>query len=340
MPAIRLAILIVLTALVLACSGGAPAVPPTAAPPPPTAAPPPPTAAPPVPTSAPAGQPAAKPAEKPFAQPASASPVAAAATPTSGSAAKPVAAGATPERKFEIQQPKPIQTLRPFVYPTIPPFQVPGEIQQPGQFQQLPAYTWPTIGEFQRPGEIQVPGEIQKPGEIQAVSTVPTTAECMKTATLQPVGTFTGESFKVQLAPATGDCVIPAGMIFKSAEGLQDMLVMSTVKVSMTGGPATVNAYANCMDFSKHGPEPNSKYSVGGMVGATSTLGKLIAALPSVPQEKITAAGLQAAVWAITNDVSKNSVSRVLKYEQPDADSARTILQAAGVDPASKALFK
>jgi hypothetical protein len=94
------------------------------------------------------------------------------------------------------------------------------------------------------------------------------------------------------------------------------------------------------MDFTKHGPEPGSRYTVGGMVGATSTLGRLIAALPKVPSDKITAPELQAAVWAITNDVSKASVSRVLKYEQADADSARLILQTAGIDPASKALFK
>ena len=76
------------------------------------------------------------------------------------------------------------------------------------------------------------------------------------------------------------------------------------------------------------------------MVGATSKLGKLIAALPTVPSDKITAAGLQGAVWAITNNVSKASISQVLKYEQADADSARLILQTAGIDPMSKALFK
>jgi len=41
----------------------------------------------------------------------------------------------------------------------------------------------------------------------------------------------------------------------------------------------------------------------------------------------------------LTRD-SKNSASRVLKYEQADADSARLILQTAGIDPASKNLFK
>ncbi len=108
----------------------------------------------------------------------------------------------------------------------------------------------------------------------------------------------------------------------------------------MSGSGTTVTVYANCMDFNKHGPDPSSKYTVGGMVGPNSSLGKLIAALPKVPADKITAAGLQSAVWAITNDVSKASVTRVLKADQADFDSARTILQAAGIDPASKALFK
>jgi hypothetical protein len=353
-PTFRLALLIVLSALVMACSGGtttAPtSAPATTAPAAPAAAAP--ATSPPATTAA-AAQPAAKPADKPGEKPAD-KPVAAApaaATPTAASAAKP-AVQPTAERKFEIQVPGQIQTpgamqtvgpmptVKPYVYPTIPPFQVTGEIQQPGEIQKLPPYVWPTIGEFQRPGQIQVPGEIQKPGEIQAVPNVPSTAECVKTGTLQPVGTFTGESFKVQFPAATGECLIPAGLIFKSADGKQDMMVMATVKVTMTGAPQTVTVYANCIDFSKHGPEPTSKYSVGGMVGAASSLGKLIAALPSVSSDKITTPGLQAAVWAITNDVSKNSVSKVFKFEQADLDSARTILQAAKIDPASKNLFK
>lgn len=302
----------------MACSGGTTAAPTSAPSAPLTAVPAAPATSAPAPTAA-AAKPAEKPADKPVEKPAD-KPVAAApaATPTAP-AAKP-AVQPTPERKFEIQ--------------------VPGQIQQPGAMQTVGPmatvrpYVYPTIPPF------QVPGEIQKPGEIQAVPNVPSTAECVKAGTLQPIGTFTAESFKVQFPAGTGECLIPAGLIFKSQDGKQDMMVMSTVKVTMTGAPQTVTVYANCIDFSKHGPEPTSKYTVGGMVGASSSLGKLIAALPSVSSDKITAPGLQAAVWAITNDVSKNSVSKVMKFEPADLESARTILQASGVNPTSKNLFK
>jgi len=236
--------------------------------------------------------------------------------------------------------PKPIQTLAPSANPTLRPFQVPGEIQKPGEIQQLPPYVWPTIGEFQRPGAIQQPGNIQQPREIQAVPGVPPTAQCLTTAKLQPNGAFTGESFKFEVAQAPGECVVPAGLVLKSADGKQDMLVMASVKVNASAGPTTVTVYANCMDINKHGPEPGSKYSVGGMVPASSELGKVIAGLPKVSADKITAAGLQGAVWSITNDVSRDHISKVLKFEQKDLDSARSVLESGGVATAGKSLFK
>ncbi len=129
-------------------------------------------------------------------------------------------------------------------------------------------------------------------------------------------------------------------MFFKSAEGLQDMLVMATVKVNASGGPAQVTVYANCMDINKHGPQPSSKYTIGGMVSASSPLGKVVAGLPKVSADKITAAGLQAAVWSITNDVTRDHVARVLKFDDGDLASAKLILETAGVSTADKSLFK
>jgi hypothetical protein len=235
----------------------------------------------------------------------------------------------------EIQQPRPIQTLRPDAWPT------PGQIQTPGEIQQLPPYVWPTIGEFQQPGDIQVPGEIQTPGDIQSVSgDLPSSAQCLQAAAIHPLGPFTGPSFQLDVPQTSADCQVPAGLYFQSADGLQPMLVMQTVKVNASGGPATVTVYANCMDINKHGPNPSATYTLGGTLSSTSPLGKVVATLPTVPADQITAAGLQAAVWSITNDVTRDHVARVLKFDDGDLASARLVLETAGVSTADKALFK
>jgi len=129
-------------------------------------------------------------------------------------------------------------------------------------------------------------------------------------------------------------------MYFQSAEGLQPMLVMSSVKVNASGGPTQVTVYANCMDINKHGPNPSARYTLGGMVSATSPLGKVVTGLPKLSPDKITAAGLQAAVWSITNDVTRDHVARVLKFDDGDLASAKLILETAGVGTTDKALFK
>lgn len=358
MPAKRLVILVLVALLLIACGSPAAApatqAPATAVPAQPTAAAKPadsgPAALATQATTAPAGaqptaqQPATKPVEQPAVKPTSGSPVARpAATPTAGTVAR---AEPTPARKFEIQKPGEIQqpgpwpTLAPYVYPTIGPFQVPGEIQKPGEFRQPPPYVWPTIGEFQRPGPIQVPGEIQKPGEFQVIAGVPKSADCLQGAKVMPNGHFTGESFKLEVPKGGGDCQVPAGLILKSAEGLQDMLVMATVKVNNANGSDTVTVFANCTDVNKHGPEPTSKYSVGGTVPASSPLGKLIAGLPKVPSDKVTVPGLQAAVWSITNDISRVRMAKIMTFEDKDLASARVILETAGIETQGKALFK
>jgi hypothetical protein len=225
----------------------------------------------------------------------------------------------------EIQQPGAIQTLAPFDYPTIPPFQVPGEIQQPGV--------------IQRPGEFQQPGAIQSVRPPSMVPGLPANAQCLNNAAIQPLGPFTAQSFQLEISSVSGDCQVPAGLVLKSSEGLQDMLVMTSVTVP-AGGSAKVTVYSNCMDINKHGPQPGSKYTLGGMVAADSPLGKVVANLPKVQSNKITVMGLQAAVWSITNDVTRDHVARVFQFGDADFESTRAILETTGVGTEGKALFK
>jgi hypothetical protein len=166
---------------------------------------------------------------------------------------------------------------------------------------------------------------------------LPSSAQCLNAATISPLGPFTAQSFQIEVASVSEACEVLAGLVLKSADGLQDMLVMTTTPIP-AGGKALV--YANCMDVNKHGPAPGAKYSLGGMVAPDSPLGKVVASLPEVPTNKITVTGLQAAVWAITNDVTRDHVARIFQVGDADLESAKVILETSGVGTQDKALFK
>src|SRR5829696_7083340 len=141
----------------------------------------------------------------------------------------------------------------------------------------------------------------------------------------RPTGTFTGCSFEFDLPAASGVCLVPAGMVPQSLDGRQDMLVMATVPGK--GGARTVRVYANCLDASKPGPRPGASYALGELVAADSELGRLVWALPDVPPEQVTVAGLQGAVWAITNDLPAPRLRQIFgDLAAEDLASARLLL--------------
>ncbi|MFN8522914.1 MAG: hypothetical protein U0821_07370 [Chloroflexota bacterium] len=248
----------------------------------------------------------------------------------------------SPVGKFQV--PGPIQTVGPwptapsFTYPTIGPFQVPGPIQTVGPWPTLAPYTWPTIGPIQVPGPFPTVNAL--PTRQKTFAVVPASAKCLSDARIRALGTFTARSFELEIPKSEGVCQVPAGMFMRSQEGLQDMLVMATEDVKFAGGSTKTMIYANCMDVSKHGPKEGSLYKIGGMVAPESDLGKIVAAVPAVPPNQLTVVGLQAAVWSVTNNVTRDHLGRIFQVESADLASAKTILEKAGVSTADKALFK
>jgi hypothetical protein len=129
-------------------------------------------------------------------------------------------------------------------------------------------------------------------------------------------------------------------MLMKSQNDLQDMLVMFTQPVANSTAEAQVTIYANCVNADKRGPKVGSTYVIVGMVDPSTSLGQLVSLLPQVPPDQVTVVGLQAAIWSITNDIDPGHLRRIFPVEQPDLDSARLLLEHAGVHPSERTLFK
>jgi hypothetical protein len=224
------------------------------------------------------------------------------------------AAPAVPAAQGPIQVPGPIQTVGPF--PTVAPARLPAASAELPELVPLPDLA----------------------SAAPAVIALPPEAACVTGAALRPTGRFTGYSFEVDVPAIGGSCLVPAGLVFRSLDGRQDMLVMATQPFDP--GASTVRVYANCLDASKPGPRPGAPYALGELVTADSDLGRLVWTLPDVPPDAVTEVGLQAAVWAITNNLSAAGLRRIFPaMTAEDLASARLLLQRAGVDPAGRALF-
>ena len=93
-----------------------------------------------------------------------------------------------------------------------------------------------------------------------------------------------------------------------------------------------VEAYA--LDFHKNNPSPATSFSVGDPASDD-----VVAVLEAVEQQPDTVeeiAAVQAAIWAVTDDVTQEEL--VSRGYAADREQVRVILQAAGLDPACYAL--
>ena len=65
----------------------------------------------------------------------------------------------------------------------------------------------------------------------------------------------------------------------------------------------------------------------------------ILEALNEIPEEQTSIAAIQAAIWAVIEDMSWQELSRRFETNPEDLEKARAILQAAGIDPQTKKLF-
>ncbi len=93
---------------------------------------------------------------------------------------------------------------------------------------------------------------------------------------------------------------------------------------------------AYCLNFERDNPTYATSFSVQGTSSAEVTA-VLKAADELSPSPSIGA--IQAAVWAISENISKATLLSTFSVDDDDIAQARSLLEAAGVDPTTRALF-
>ena len=92
-----------------------------------------------------------------------------------------------------------------------------------------------------------------------------------------------------------------------------------------------------CLDFHKANPSESTTFSVG--AACSPEVLQMLEALDKVPASKRSIGAIQAAIWAVTENVSREELLARFPVTAEDIESARAILQAAGIDPLSRRLF-
>ena len=218
--------------------------------------------------------------------------------------------------------------------PTIP---APPEAGVPPTTRRLPAIT----------GRVDVLNPVSAPPRtVPLTSNLPDQTECLGSATFESLGTYTGISFTTRVPEGWGDCVVPGGLVLRSPDE-QDMLLISTTPMltldgvpTSDGSPVTLNVWGNSLDASKPGPRQGTRYSIAGLVPGSSDLGRLVWTIPAAPVDQLTMVGMQAAVWAITNDLTADQLRAIVPATTVDLASAHDLLTRAGLNPQSRALFR
>jgi len=145
--------------------------------------------------------------------------------------------------------------------------------------------------------------------------------------------------------------VDPGTVLLSSAGNEQDMVVRrllgwrvdqntykATEFITLFGPQGTEQHYAveaYCLDFDKDNPGSSTSFSVGDPPPAA--VQAVLDAVEQLPAAAEDVAAVQAAIWAVTDDVTGPELAS--RGYEPDQESVRSILQMAGLDPACYALF-
>ena len=145
--------------------------------------------------------------------------------------------------------------------------------------------------------------------------------------------------------------VDPGTVLLSSAGNEQDMVVRrllgwrvdqnsynATEFITLFGPQGAEQHYAveaYCLDFHKDNPGSSTSFSIGDP--APAAVQAVLDAVEQLPAAAEDVAVVQAAVWAVTDDVTGPELAS--RGYEPDQESVRSILQTAGLDPACYALF-
>ena len=168
-------------------------------------------------------------------------------------------------------------------------------------------------------------------------------------------GASSGDSINLgltRLTPHAIEITVPKGTVLFASDRSQNMVVwkvrgkpkdtMWIIAVSKivldSSKPQTFILEAYCLDFHKENPRSSTKFSVGTLTDPQIL--RVLDVLDNLSSDITSVGAIQTAIWVVTEDVSKKELVDRFPVEQKDVDNAKTILEEAGIDTASKRLFK
>lgn len=105
-----------------------------------------------------------------------------------------------------------------------------------------------------------------------------------------------------------------------------------------TNEPVNYMYCAYCVDFTKDNPTDSTMFTESGMANADVV--KIFNAVDRLPESTTTIAGIQIAVFAVTNNVSYDELSAKFTSDRSEISNAKTILEEAGIDTSKLKLFQ
>jgi hypothetical protein len=146
---------------------------------------------------------------------------------------------------------------------------------------------------------------------------------------------------------------VPAGMVLLNENEDEQDLVVRRLRGLSEGGRRfqplnaivltddNVHAYvleAYCLEARAENPSEGASLTFGGFV--PGDLQRVLTAVDAVPDAVDYAVVIQAAVWALTDDLSAEELDEIgYSMDEADLDLARAIIKAAGLRPEAFQLF-
>ena len=101
-----------------------------------------------------------------------------------------------------------------------------------------------------------------------------------------------------------------------------------------------VSVESYCLDMDKDNPTSSETFTVLLDSGDYSEDAiRLMQSLEEAPYEYKSVAGVQIALWAVTDNPSREDVDRIFTVTESYLEDAAWLLQNIGIDPSSKEIF-
>ncbi len=175
-------------------------------------------------------------------------------------------------------------------------------------------------------------------------------------ADVRGVGASSGASITISLTrlePRRLEITLPTGTVFRSQNAdTQDMIALRLLGIPRGGGfyqpvsqmvliddlPHEYIVEAYCLNFHRDNPGAGDTFAVE--ADSEPLVTQILSALGGMPANQASIESIQAAVWAVTDNVSRSELQARFPASNADIERAAAILQAAGLEPTIYQLFR